>query len=200
MTAKSKSAELVVRLWRQMYQTYTLLKRCEDQILEGYGLTTEQYAVVSALDYFGGPTRITDIALWLERSTNSVSMIVDRMVKAGLVKRVRDRRDRRTVYVVITSKGDNALKPATVETLKIIDKIMSPLSPDEKNNLLNLLGTVKYELFVCLNPRANLEEVKRKELQQADNLKEWMRKYGLPTTHQAKRHDSDKKRKTILRG
>jgi DNA-binding MarR family transcriptional regulator len=196
MTANSKSAELVVRLWRQMYQTYTLLKRCEDQLLEGHGLTTEQYGVLSALDYFGGPTRITDIALWLERSTNSVSMIVDRMVKAGLIKRVRDRHDRRTVHVVITSKGDNALKPATVETLQVIDKIMLPLSLEEKNTLLNLLGTVKYELLVYLNPRTNLEEVKRKELQQAANLKEWVIEYGLPTAHQAKRQGG-KKRKTI---
>ena len=39
-------------------------------------------------------------------------MIVDRMVKAGLVRRARDKGDRRAVHVAITSKGENALKPA----------------------------------------------------------------------------------------
>src|SRR4030065_2500791 len=99
MTAKFESAELDLRLWRQLYQTYTLLKQCEDGIFEEHGLTTEQYAVLVSISYLGQPARITDIAHWLERSTNSISMIVDRMVKAGLVRRVRDKRARRVVYV-----------------------------------------------------------------------------------------------------
>ena len=49
MTANSESAELALRSWRQVYQTYTLLKKCEDQIFEEYGLTTEQYAVLVAM-------------------------------------------------------------------------------------------------------------------------------------------------------
>jgi len=33
---------------------------------------------------FDAPVRITDVARWLERITNNVSMIADRMVKTGL--------------------------------------------------------------------------------------------------------------------
>jgi len=184
---------VVLRLWRQVYQTYTLLKKCEDQILAEYGLTTEQYAVLGAIDYFAGPTKVTDIALWLERSTNSISMIVDRMVKAGLVRRIRDRSDRRVVRVVNTSKAENALKPATQASLEVIRKIL-PQSYEDRNTLLSLLGTIKYEILKYLNPEMDIEEVKREELEQAANVKEWLNKYGLSSTPQVKRQGGEKRK------
>jgi DNA-binding MarR family transcriptional regulator len=75
------------------------------------GLTTEQYAVLVTLDYFGATMKVTDIAAWLERSPNSLSMIVDRMVEVGLITGKRDRTDRRLVYVGMTSKGKLLLNP-----------------------------------------------------------------------------------------
>jgi len=184
----------VLRLWRQVYQTYTLLKKCEDQIVEEYGLTTEQFSVLGAIDYFTGPTKITDVAQWLERSTNSVSMIVDRMVKAGLVRRVRSTADRRVVRVVNTSKGENALKPATRASFGVMREILSQLSYEDRNTLLSLLGTMKYEILKYLNPGVDIEEVKRKELEQAANVKEWLNEYGLSSTPQVKRQGGDKRK------
>jgi len=194
MTANSKSVELALRLWRQVYQTYTLLKRCEDQIFEEHGLTTEQYAVLVSMEYLGEPVRVTDVAHWLERSTNSISMIVDRMVKAGLVTRRRDTRDRRVVYVSSTSKAQNALKPANVASLEVVLKILLPLSYEDRSTLLNLLGTVKYEILKYLNPGVDIKEVKRNELEQAANLKRWLSEYGLPSTLRAKRQGGEKRK------
>jgi DNA-binding MarR family transcriptional regulator len=196
MTVNSESEILNLRLWRQVYQTYTLLKTCEDQIFQEYGLTTEQYAVLVSISYLGEPARITDIARWLERSTNSVSMIIDRMVKAGLVTRKRDRGDRRVVYVTSTSKGKTALKPATVASLEVVQKILSPLSREDRSTLFSLLGTVKYEIVKYLNPGIDIEEVKRKESKPVTDIKRWLSEYGLPSIRQAKRQGG-KKGKTI---
>src|SRR4030043_403050 len=132
MKKEMRPEELSLRLWRQLYQTYTLLKRCEDEVYEEHGLTTEQYAVLVSIAYLGEPVRITDIARWLERSTNSISMIVDRMVKAGLVRRARDKRDRRVVRVTFTSKGKNALKPATQASYPVIRGILLQLSYEDR--------------------------------------------------------------------
>jgi DNA-binding MarR family transcriptional regulator len=199
MTVNFESTELVLRLWRQVYQTYTLLKKCEDQIFEDHGLTTEQYGVLVAIDYFGGSTKVTDIARWLERSTNSISMIVDRMVKAGLVRRARSTGDRREVRVTNTSKGQDALEPANLASLEVVQKILSPLSHEDRLTLLSLLGTIKYEILEYLNPGVDIEEIKKNELKQAANLTKWLSEYGLPSTPQAKRQ-SGAKRKTIRRG
>ena len=198
MKTNLESEIAVLKLWRQVYQTYTLLKKCEDQIFAEYGLTTEQYSVLGAIDYLDGPTKVTDIARWLERSTNSISMIVDRMVKAGLVRRIRDRNDRRVVHVVNTSKGENALKPAAQASFKVIRKILLQLPYEDRSTLLSLLETMKYEILKYLNPGVDIEEVKRNELEQAANVKEWLNEYGLPSTPQVKRQGGrrETKRKT----
>jgi DNA-binding MarR family transcriptional regulator len=196
MTANFESTELTLRLWRQVYQTYTLLKKSEDQIFEEYGLTTEQYGVLVAIDYFGGSTKVTDIARWLERSTNSISMIVDRMVKAGLVRRARSTGDRREVRVTNTSKGQEALKPANLASLEVVQKILSPLSHEDRLTLLSLLGAIKYEILKYLNPGVDVEEMKKNEFKQAANVKKWLSEYALPSTPEAKRQGGEK-RKTI---
>jgi DNA-binding MarR family transcriptional regulator len=195
MKTNLESEITIVKLWRQLYQTYTLLKQCEDRVIEQHGLTTEQFAVLGAMDYFVGPMNITDIAQWLERSTNSITMLVDRMVKAGLVRRVRSKRDRRIVRVTFTSKGKNAIKPATQASFGVIREILLQLSYEDRNALLSLLGATKYEILKYLNPGVDIEEVKREELNQAANVKEWLSEYGLPSTPKAK-HQGGEKGKT----
>jgi DNA-binding MarR family transcriptional regulator len=192
MKTNLESVELTLRLWRLTYQTYTLLKKSEDQVFEKHGLTTEQYSVLSAIDYFGGPTKVTDIARWLERSTNSVSMIVDRMVKAGLVKRVRDRRDRRVVNVSITNKAENALKPAILAGWEFIQKITSPLAYEDMHTFIKLHDTLRYEILKYLNPGTNIEELARNEDEQHANLMERLVQYASPSTPEAKRQGSGK--------
>jgi len=125
-----------------IHLTHNTLRRCEDKIFAQHGFTTEQYEVLMAIKHLDAPVRITDVALKLVRSTNSVSMIVDRMVRAGLLNRVRDEIDRRTVHVSITSKADEALKPAVLAGQEFIQETLSPLSHGDKQSLLRVLGEV----------------------------------------------------------
>jgi DNA-binding MarR family transcriptional regulator len=195
VTANYASRELDLRLWRQLYQTYTLLKRCEDQVFEEHGLTTEQYGVLASIAYLGQPARITDIAHWLERSTNSISMIVDRMVKAGLVRRARDRGDRRVVYVSKTTKAESLFKPATDAGSERVRKILSPIADKDRLTLLNLLGELKYQILRSLDAGVDIEGIKRNELKQTASIRKWLSEYGAPSAPEARRQ-AGKKRNT----
>jgi DNA-binding MarR family transcriptional regulator len=177
-----EDGNLILRLWYMSHRTRALLKMCEDQIYGEYNLTMEQYAVLAAIKHIGGPARPTDIARWLGRSTNSVSMIIDRMVKAGLVRRVRDRRDRRVVNVSITDKAENALKPAILAGWQFIQKIMSPLADEDKHTFIKLHETLRYEILKYLNPEMSIEEMARNEDEQHANLMERLIQYALPST------------------
>ena len=128
-----------------IHRTHDMLKSCEDEVFGEQGLTTERYAVLTTIKYLDEPVRITDVARWLTRSTNSISMIVDRMVKAGLLTRERDGDDRRTVRLVITSKAETLLKPATLAGQGFIQKILSQLSYEDRQALLGPLLTVQHE-------------------------------------------------------
>jgi len=187
-----EDGNLVLKLWYVAHRTRALLKICEDQIYGEYNLTTEQYAVLVAIKHIGAPVRVTDIARWLGRSTNSISMIVDRMVKAGLLRRVRDRSDRRVVNVSTTSKAENALKPAIRAGWEFIQKITSPLADEDKHTFIRLHDTLRDEIFKYLNSGANVKEMARNDDESHANLMERLIQDALPSTPEAKRQGSEK--------
>jgi DNA-binding MarR family transcriptional regulator len=183
----SERGNLILRSWSLLHRVRDLLMRCEEERFGEYGLTSEQYGVLVTMKYIGESARPTDIARWLARSPNSISMIVDRMVKAGLVRRVRSKSDRREVRVIITSKGENALKPATMVGLEFSQKLMLPLSDEDLSTFIRLLEMVRREAFECLNQKVTVEEMRGNDITSQADLMEQLREYTLPSTPQAKR-------------
>jgi DNA-binding MarR family transcriptional regulator len=194
MATNSESENTTLRVMILLHRVRDELLRCEDPIFAEYGITTEQYSVLGALKYLGGSVRVSDLALALERTPNSVSMIVDRMVEAGLVKRVRDRRDRRAVYVTATSKGEDAFKLATLPSWKYVQKVMSRLSHKDKRSLISLLEIVKCTALEYLNPGADIAEISKGSVIGQADLFERMIKSVLLSTPQAKRQGGKKKK------
>jgi DNA-binding MarR family transcriptional regulator len=194
MPIKFESENTVLRVWLLMHRVRDILVLCEDSIFGEYGLTTEQYSVIAAVKSRGGSLRPTDLALILERSPNSVSMLVDRMVKAGLVRRTRDRKDRRVVNVSLTSKGENALKPAAPAGWEFIQKILSRLSDKDKHDLANMLEIVKCELIGYLNPEMDMAEISKNSVTNQPELYERMVKNIFPSKSEAKRQGGKKKK------
>ncbi len=115
----------------------------QDRICRQFGLNIEQYQVLAAIKYHDPPVRVGDIASWMGHCANTGSMIVDRMVRAGLLERFRDLPDRREVRVTITKRGEQAFKQATRPLWAFVQTIMSALSPDEKSTLIDLLEKVR---------------------------------------------------------
>lgn len=196
MAANSESENTVLRVWLLLHRVRDALTLCEDSILGEYGITTEQFAVLATVRSRGGSLRPTDLASILERSPNSVSMLVDRMVKAGLVKRTRDRIDRRVVNVTLTDKGKNAVEPATPAGWEFIQKILSPLTDKDKHALAGLLETVKCQCLGYLNPEVAMAEIRKKSVTNQPGLYERMIKNVFPSSSEAKRQGG-KKRKTV---
>jgi DNA-binding MarR family transcriptional regulator len=196
MMVNSESEKLALRAWFLTHRTRDVLRTCEDQVFGEYGLTAEQYAVLSIMKLLNDPVRVTDLAHWLERSTNSVSMLVDRMVKAGLITRKRDRGDRRAVHLSITNKGENALKPATLAGLEFIREILSPLSDEDKRAFVSLHEIVKYKALQYLNPGLDIEEMRRNEITNQPDLMKRLAQYISTSMSEAKRQ-SGKKGKTV---
>ena len=181
MVVDSESKNTVLRLWLLLHRVRDALVLCEDSIFGEFGLTMEQFAMLAAVKS-RGPLRPTDLALILERSPNSISMLVDRMVKAGLVRRTRDKRDRRTVRVSLTTKGESVLKPATPTGWEFIQKILSPISYKDKHTLANLLETIKCELLGYLNPEVDMAGIIKNSVTNQPGLYDRMIKNIFPST------------------
>jgi DNA-binding MarR family transcriptional regulator len=180
--------------WVLLRQAYNLVLKCEDRVFSEYELTTEKHAVLMAIKHISGPVRITDIARWLDRSVNSVSMIIDRMVKAGLVRRARDRKDRRTVFVTMTSQAEKAYVLASVAGWGLIQEILSPLSDEDKRTLIRLLETLRDKTYDYLGSEGVVEEVRRNEAENMAKFMEQAAKYKSSSTLGARRQGGKKKK------
>jgi DNA-binding MarR family transcriptional regulator len=198
MTASSKHEVLVLKSWSLLHRVRDVLQRCEEERYGQYGLTPEQYGVLVTIKYVGQSARITDIARWSARSPNSVSMIVDRMVKIGLVKRVRDKHDRRVVFVSVAPKGEKALGPATTEGLGLIQTVMKPLMDDDLAALIKLLEAVRSQAVGCLNQEVAAEEMGKDDVTAQADFRQRLRQYiGTSTTESSRK--SDRKTKPTRR-
>jgi DNA-binding MarR family transcriptional regulator len=198
MPIKFKFKNLDKGAWVLLRQVPNLVSRCEDRVFSEYEITRERHGVLMAMKHIDGPVRPTDVARWLDLSTNSVSMIIDRMVKAGLVKRVRDRKDRRTVFLSITSKAEKAYVLASVAGWELIQEILAPLSDKDKRTLIKLLETLRDKTYDYLGSGEVAEEVKvrRDEVGNMAQLMKQAAKYKSLSTPAAKRQGGRKK-KTI---
>jgi DNA-binding MarR family transcriptional regulator len=186
MTVNSESESTVLRLWLLLPRVSDALALCQDLVFSKYGITTEQWRVLVCIKS-RGPLRLIDLASMIERSPNSMSMIVDRMVKAGLVRRTRDRKDRRTVFVSMTDKGKEAVEPAAPAGWEFIHKVLSPLSYDDQRALASMLETIKCELISCLNPEMDKAEIINNSFTRDPDLYKRLVKNVLPPGYEAER-------------
>ena len=180
ISATLKELELrniALRTWVLAHRTRDLLRKCEDKVLGEYNVTTEQYTALIAIEYLDDPVRPTDVARWLLRKGNSASMIIDRMVKAGLVRRVRDMHDRRVVRVVITSKGRETFEQATPAFWGLIEEILSSLSYEDKHTLISLLERLRDTAFEYINPERDIREINRYEIEDMARFMKRMTRY-----------------------
>ena len=184
MAVNSEQEKAILRLWLLLRRVGDQLSVCQDLVYGKYGLTTEQFGVLASIKS-RGPLRPLDLAQILERSPNSMSMIVDRMVKAGLVRRTRDRKDRRAVFVSMTDKGRQAVEPAVPAGWDFIHRVVSPLSHDDRRSLADMLETVKCELVSHLNPEMDKEEITKRSLTKDPDLYKRMVKNVLPSGYEA---------------
>ena len=191
MAVNSKSENTVLRLWLLLRRVGDVLMLCQDSVFSEYNLTTEQWGVLTSLKS-RGPLRPSDLSLILERTPNSMSMLIDRMVKAGLVKRTRDRKDRRVVTVSFTGKGEEAVQPAVIAGWEFINEVLSPLSHDDQHTLASLLETVKCELDSSLHPEIGKAEIIRDSFTNDPDLYKRMVNNLLPPGYEVKRKHREK--------
>jgi DNA-binding MarR family transcriptional regulator len=191
MPVNSESENTVLRLWLLLRRVGDALALCQDSVFRNYGLTTEQFGVLASIKS-RGPLSPSALGSILERAPNSMSMLVDRMVKAGLVRRTRDRKDRRLVTVSMTSKGEKHLEPATPAGWEFIHNILSPLSYDDQRVFASMLETVKCELVGYLNPEMDMAGIVKNSPTNRPDIYKRMVKNVLPSGYEAKRKHRQK--------
>jgi len=95
-----------IELEELLERSTSTLSRMRELELFQYGLTQEQAAILHILQIEGGLSTYNEIANIIVRQYHSVASIVNRMEKIGLVKKIRNK-DNKKFIVSITKKGIN---------------------------------------------------------------------------------------------
>jgi DNA-binding MarR family transcriptional regulator len=91
----------------------------------------------------GGQSTATALAEQLTRNPNTLSTILDRMERGGLVKKERDTVDRRLVRVTMTPEGKKKLAECVQVGWKVIEKLTARFSDDELKDAVRLITKLK---------------------------------------------------------
>lgn len=118
-------------------RTVDILVRARQKELLDCGITTANAAVLRILSDLGGSARPMEISLWLFRKRQSVHDLLDRMEKAGLIRKIEDAKRKNGVMVQITEQG--RLLNQQSSKLMLPAKILSSLSADERRSFANYL-------------------------------------------------------------
>ncbi|MCB5726992.1 MarR family transcriptional regulator [Megasphaera elsdenii] len=106
-----------------------------------FGITPGQYGVLACLwkDETLTPKEIANI-LRVENST--ISGVLDRMQKRGLIDRILDPNNRRSIRVKPTAAGMAIKEPVQKRIEELNDMVFKDFKPEEREELLNLLTRI----------------------------------------------------------
>jgi DNA-binding MarR family transcriptional regulator len=121
--------------WILLNRTRFAISRLRDIELAKIGLTPEQSAILQMLTNRSGKSTVTQLSISWFRLRHSVSTLVDRMQKQGLVKKVKYPK-KKGFEIVVTEKGQNLTGKINTDS---IHKIFSFISDEDRQRLSQYL-------------------------------------------------------------
>jgi len=141
MQKTSLSTDEYYDLWKLLNEARDAILKTRETELAPFDISGVQARVLFFIQANKEPTTPAELSRWLFRESQSVSGLLSRMEKQGLVKRVKDLDRKNQVRIVITEKGRQAYHQSTRR--KSIQRIMSSLSKEERRQLKSYLQTLK---------------------------------------------------------
>lgn len=135
---KNFSTDQDYNLWILLSQTRHVIARARKKELRKYNISAIQAGALFVIHALGDKAIPAEISRWLFREPHSVSELLNRMEKQGLVKKVRDLERKNQVRVVLTEKGRETYSHQSTNP-EPIGRIMSSLSDEERRQLRSYL-------------------------------------------------------------
>jgi len=133
----------VIDVYVLFLQTADAVTRYTEIELLKAGISYTHYTVLVLLDNTPVPLTLTELSRWMFRSKNSMTTVIDHMERDGLVQRVRDTRDRRSIRVVATEAGRELFDRVRQPSRDLVHTIMSCYDEDKLDRFAELLRMLR---------------------------------------------------------
>jgi DNA-binding MarR family transcriptional regulator len=120
-------------LFTRLTRVGLLLDGFQHRCFDAFDLNFIDYSVLRVLQLAGSPYEMTpgELSEIVLRSSGGMTQIVDRLERAGYVKRAADRSDRRKVVIALTREGLQTAQKASAAYARERKRIIKALSPDD---------------------------------------------------------------------
>jgi DNA-binding MarR family transcriptional regulator len=137
----SYSTDEIYKLWTMLEQVHSGVTLAGDRKLEQHGLSTIKAAALFIIDSIGNEATPAEISRWILRRPHSVTGLLDRMEKDGLIKKTKNLHKKNLVRVTITPKGRQAYNISL--NRKTINQVLSILTKQERKELYGYLEKLR---------------------------------------------------------
>jgi len=116
------------------------VSRQSDALSKGK-ISLPQYLVIDFI-YTNGPQRMSDLAKQSHVTFPAMTGLVGRLHNSGMIRRVYDPKDRRTIKIELTKKGCLLVDSIVRQRRGKIVNVFSRISPEERQAYLSILTKV----------------------------------------------------------
>jgi MarR family transcriptional regulator, organic hydroperoxide resistance regulator len=127
-----------------LVRAFRVVNRATNRAVRPLGMSAEQAHILLVL-WFEGPLKIGELQKMLTLSSSTLTGAIDRMEKAGLVRRTPDPEDGRA-WIIEPGAIDNKTRRQMESVLgEMEEQCFAPLSAAEKKQLFQLLEKITLE-------------------------------------------------------
>ncbi|WP_445479762.1 MarR family winged helix-turn-helix transcriptional regulator [Lysinibacillus irui] len=116
------------------------------KVLKPYGITPEQWSIISVLSSQRGTTQ-KELAEAIDKNQTTVVRMIHSMERKGIVKKIFNEQDRRSHYLFLTEKGEE-IKKTILSVVKdahhVVSSNLSKGEIQQLKSLLNKLYNTRY--------------------------------------------------------
>jgi MarR family 2-MHQ and catechol resistance regulon transcriptional repressor len=156
-TAAVTDRDLSLKLWVVLARAYRAMAARARRDVEPHGLAPSEFAALEAL-YHKGDLPVGDVSERVLLTSGSMTHVVDKLERRGLLARRRCAEDQRITYLSITSAGRALMASIFPAHAEAIRHATAGLGPDDKRALIVLLKRLglaaAHELDAETTPRA----------------------------------------------
>jgi len=114
----------------------SLLERRSEAFFQPFGLTSAQFNILNLLAYREGRMDQAELVDLLLVGKSSISIVLNRMVRDGLVKREEHSKDRRQVVLILTPKGRTLWRKISPRYEKGVEEVFGALTATRRQLFL----------------------------------------------------------------
>ncbi|MDZ5712941.1 MarR family winged helix-turn-helix transcriptional regulator [Jeotgalibacillus haloalkalitolerans] len=127
-----------LKLFIVLSRAYKAINETSSKFFQEHGLNPTEFGVLELL-YHKGKQPLQKIGGKILLASGSITYVVDKLEKKGLITRIASPEDRRVTYAEISEEGHRFMSEIFPEHEKNLHELMTALSDEEQKQAIDLL-------------------------------------------------------------